>query len=91
MVTFDQAREIVAAAERSRWELGTFYVAPYGFDTGPEWLVVRGAREFLVGGDPAYLALDQRPALVSKAAGRLRYAEPLETFEDAAPVNNPPE
>lgn len=89
MTTFEDARTIVDDAERDRWRLGTYYVAPYGYDTGDEWLVIRGAREFLVDGDPSYAALDQPPALVHKLTGRLRYAEPLDFFEDAAPVNNP--
>lgn len=72
MVTFAGARAIVDAAERPRWtDRGTFVVLPSGYEDERAWLVIAGARECLIDGDPEYMIFDAAALLVDKRTGQL--------------------
>jgi hypothetical protein len=84
-VTFEQARRKVDAALRGTWpkDAGTFIVAPWGFEDAESYLVVYGAREWLIGGDVRLVVLDAPVAFVSKDGGVLTFGSAL---QDAARI-----
>lgn len=60
------------AAERPRWTLpGTFTVLPTGYEDEAAWLVVVGAREWLVDGQADLMEWDAPAILVDKITGRI--------------------
>ena len=84
MVTFEQARQIVADAERPRWT-GDYVVADYGYEDADAFRILSGDPRDL---DPAtpteQLTLDVMLRLVDKATGLLTYLAPMEHFERLA-------
>lgn len=84
-VTFERARRTVHAALRGTWpaSAGTFIVAPWGFEDADSYLVVYGAREWLIDGDHDLAVLDAPVAFVSKEDGSLTFGSEL---EDAARI-----
>lgn len=81
-VTFDRARELVAAEERREWTAGTYVVAPEGWETDTHWLVSRGYAEAET--DPSYLVMDAPVPLVHKRTGRISYLDFLDPLVQAA-------
>lgn len=72
-ISFHEARQIAELSLRPTWVLpGTFYVAPEGYDTGDEWIVIAGAAEWLRDNDQNFMEWDAPVRYVSKATGRLR-------------------
>jgi hypothetical protein len=73
MLTFAEARALVAAELAPGWpsRLGTFHVRPTGYEDDRAWLVVVGAREWLVDGDEDFVVFDAPAILVDKRTGRI--------------------
>jgi hypothetical protein len=75
-VGFSEAQSRVRLAEEARWEaeeFGEFWIAPYGAENATHWLVIYGAREALVDGDPMFSRIDAPITLVSKATGAISH------------------
>ena len=72
-ITFDEARTIVLARYYTEWEdiVTEPAVAEVGYENSDEWLMIVGAREFIVGGDPNYRILDDAAYIVNKRTGQL--------------------
>ncbi len=72
-VTFEQAREAVRAVNEPAWEdadtPGTYMVAEYGYEDADAFLILDGAKEFLVDDDGEYAVEDAPAMLVEKATG----------------------
>lgn len=85
-VEFQEARRIVDEAERATWTLGTYWVAPWGFENPTHFRVISGAAEWLDSGDVRFRPRQERFALVDKQTGELSYhplpqhGHPLEVF-----------
>lgn len=73
MVTFQQAREAVAAraAQLFPQGKGTLYVSRVGGEDATHYEVPTGAKEYVVGGDHAYAILDWPVFLVDKKTGEV--------------------
>ena len=72
VTSFSQARDIVRAENESSWDgPGDYYVSEGGFDTGSHYVVIDGAKEYLVDGDPMFMSLDDVTLLVHKRTGRV--------------------
>jgi len=82
MVTFEQARERAEALRRDWQGPGLFYVAPWGYDLGDDWLVLVGAHEGIMGGQIEYVPLDDQQTLVDKRTGILRHESALGRLDD---------
>jgi hypothetical protein len=72
-IGFQDARRLVEAAQQSTWDQGTYMVADWGREDPTHWLVISGAREWLVGGDEAYAATPGAAALVDKHSGAITW------------------
>lgn len=81
-VTFEEARQIVDDALRPEWARnyepgdGTFMVAESGFENATHYLVIVGAREFLIGDDESFIRMDPPSLFVNKQTGELTYEAP---------------
>lgn len=91
--TFAEAMEIARAYGGKLWEglgyRGTYYVDPEGYEDDDRYLVIDGAREDLVDGDPEYGAMDKPVLFVMKGSGLVVEATGLEAsiaLEDMQPV-----
>ena len=75
MVTFEDARRVVAQLEAPIWgSPGTYMVAEWGREDDTHWQVISGAKEDLVDHDPAYRT--NRPVwLVDKVTGEIDWQE----------------
>jgi hypothetical protein len=73
-LSFAEARGAVLRVRRADWRAtgGTLYVSPEGFADADDYLVVWGAREFLVDGDLDYLLVDNTVTFVSRTTGKVR-------------------
>ena len=82
MQTFDQARETALASERRSWRPGDgmLYAEPAGLEDARGWLVIVGAREWLVDGNSDYARLDDRVVTIDKLTGRV---EVINAIDDA--------
>jgi hypothetical protein len=97
MITFEQARAAVAAVNEPAWEddhmPGTYMVAGYGWEDAGAFLVIDGAKEFLVDGNDEYEVMDAPAVFVDKATGTVMEAVFLEVQDRImamAPVGNHP-
>jgi hypothetical protein len=81
MITFEEARDLVAADERDSWTLGTYMVATYGYEDDTHFLVVSGARESIVDGDINFAVFDQPATLVNKTSGAITRLSYLLNYE----------
>lgn len=95
--TFEQAREIAAARNAPAWRdlgnRGEYMVAPYGYENADAWLIVDGAREYLVDGDDSFEVMDKPLTLVMKDSGELftmQYLENPELIDAMTPVGDAP-
>jgi hypothetical protein len=71
MVTFEEARAIVAEQIGLNWTGGTFMVADEGAENTTHWVVTVGAREFLVDHDVAFMLVPGGPVTVDKESGEI--------------------
>lgn len=88
-VTFEEARQLVDDALRPGWNVGTFWVAPYGYEHDQYICVVYGSAEWMVGGDKAFARPNDTHIFVNKSDGKLRWDCPLSMFEffrDSTPL-----
>lgn len=75
MITFDQAREIVAQAKvvRDQYPPDDFVVAEWGWENRQLFVVVAGTKYDVTGeGDPGTLTMDAPARVVDKKTGELR-------------------
>jgi hypothetical protein len=83
--TFEQARAAVKAQNGPAWEdqdmKGTYMVAEYGKEDDELFLVIDGAKEAMVGNDPAYIVMDQPAMFVHKETGVVMEAVFLEVAD----------
>lgn len=77
MITFEQARSIVAAEHRANWaehpDWGHYMVAEWGWENDEFWLVRDGSREDLIEDNPAFFLCGGATLLVAKTTGKLIY------------------
>ncbi len=74
MIDFEDARAAVEADVRPRWAgPGALMVADDGFEDADAFLVVYGAREWLVDEDLSFLLTDPPIPLVSKETGEITW------------------
>lgn len=83
MITFDEARAIVAAAMLPDWNpiAGTFDVANWGWENEQYWSIQAGAREWLQDQDRAYRIIDDTVRLVNKKTGQFITTVAYDNFE----------
>lgn len=80
-MTFDEARKAATTRYRDTWVgPGTFYVAPWGFEDALAYLVLVGAREDILEGDPDFIDTSGEVVLVDKLNGRVSTADYLDTM-----------
>uniref|UniRef100_UPI003F49682B hypothetical protein n=1 Tax=Paenarthrobacter ureafaciens TaxID=37931 RepID=UPI003F49682B len=76
-ISFEQAREIVRALNEPHWITdgahGTYTVADYGYEDADRFLIMDGAREYLVDGNPDFVLLSSGVNIVDKATGEVLY------------------
>ena len=75
MITFDEARDIVAASKvvRDQYPAGDFIVAKWGWENADLFVVVAGTRYDVTGeGNPDTLTMDAPARVVDKKTGELR-------------------
>jgi hypothetical protein len=80
-ISFEDARQIVARARRNVGRRGNYMIAGYGYESPQHWLIIDGARELLVDGDPAFLVVGEGPLLVDKFTGELIELPSLYDFD----------
>lgn len=94
-VSFEDARQIVAKARRgAERNHGSYMIAAYGYESPQHWLVIDGAREWIVDNDPDFLYLGPGPLLVDKFTGELTELPSLYDFDyvnSFTPVGEVPE
>lgn len=71
MISYREATEIVTKELEPKWEFGTFYVEPKGYENDEVFMVPYGAKEFLVDDDDEFMVTDSPVALVNKETGEL--------------------
>ena len=71
MISYEQAAEIVAKELGPKWDTGTFYVEPKGYENSELFMVPYGAREFFVDEQTEFVVQDSPVALVNKTTGEL--------------------
>lgn len=82
MLTFDQARAAVTAAQGHLWQgAGTFYVQDHGWQDVAQFFIEFGPSQWLVSQDPDYLMASDTVAAVSKLTGQVDLIDPRETFK----------
>lgn len=87
VIPFEQARQIVAAAIPEGWTIGTYTVAPWGYQDAESWLVIDGAREWL-DGDEDYADMSGTVTMVDKETGaveRLPYLPNIDRVDAMMP------
>jgi len=92
VTTYEEAREIVTAYKGDIWQLGTFIAAPWGYEDADFYLVPYGAREHLIGNDPAFMDMNGVVAFVSKETGELTefgYWQVADIIAQMTPVGEP--
>lgn len=81
-VSFEEARQIVARARRGvERDHGSYMIAAYGAESPQHWLIIDGAREWLVDNDPDFLYVGPGPLLVDKFTGELTELPSLYDFD----------
>lgn len=97
MVTFKEARDLVAEVNGPAWRdlgnRGDYMVADYGFENADYWLMVEGARQLIEGGNEAFAVMDQPLTLVRKADGSLTtiyYLEAADLVDSMTPFGDHP-
>lgn len=80
-VSFEEARQIVARARRDVGTRGNYMIAVYGYESPQHWLIIDGAREWIVDSDPAYVLVGEGPLLVDKFTGELTELPSLYDFD----------
>ena len=76
MITFEQARTIVAEAEKPTWDNGTYVTLDWGYENDQEFCVLAGCKEALIDHDPEFWQFDAPTRFVEKATGKLIYRDP---------------
>lgn len=77
-LTFDEARALVESQVGPSWPgPGHFATAALGYEDDTFFLVVYGAREWLVGQDPGYMAWDTPLLFVRKDTGHVEALPPI--------------
>jgi hypothetical protein len=73
-LTYRDAVDIVRAEYAPRWggTPGTLFVSPTGYADPLDFLVPWGAEEYLVGGDTAFLLMNNLVTFVDRRTGALR-------------------
>lgn len=71
MISYKEATEIVTKELQPKWEFGTFYVEPKGYENDEIFMVPYGAKEFLVDDDDEFMVTDYPVAFVNKETGEL--------------------
>jgi hypothetical protein len=72
-ITFDEARTITIAQYYSEWDDIAIEpaVAEVGYENENEWLMIVGARQFIIEGDRDYQIFDDGAYIVNKRTGQL--------------------
>lgn len=71
-LTFEDARQAVQDAMLPAWDgPGTFHIALNGYEDATSYLVVAGAEEWLVGGNPDFAVVGDPVLLVDKSTGAI--------------------
>jgi hypothetical protein len=96
MITFEEARAVVTAALLPEWnaDLGTFYVADYGWESDQFYSMAVGAREYLVDKNQDFLQVNDLLYLVEKKTARYVEAvayENLELLDSLTPIGDVPQ
>lgn len=97
-ISFANAQDHVRVAMEAAWEVdgwGEFYIAPFGSENLTHWLVVFGAREWIVENDVSFMLVGAPITLVSKATGaisRINYLDDMALVDAMTDVGDwPPE
>jgi hypothetical protein len=72
-IGFEDARRLVEAVRGPTWDVGSYMVADWGREDATHWLVISGAREWLVDRDVAYALAGAGCALVDKQSGEIEW------------------
>jgi hypothetical protein len=96
MIDFETARQIVADDRAPNWPMryGTFMVADYGLEDDQAWAPSWGAKEWIEGGDPEFVIMDQPLLLVDKQSGaitNLDWRDGLNRIDAMREVGNIPQ
>lgn len=79
---FATAVGLADAALRPSWQgPGTFFVSPEGFEDATDYLVIVGAREWLIDEVFEFSTLGGPTVFVNKATGEVTLAETIEVFD----------
>jgi hypothetical protein len=82
-IHFSDAVAAVYALRQQNWRgtIGTLHVSTNGLEDDDDFLVVWGAREWLVEGNPSYELLNNTATLVSKETGEVRDVPATSIFD----------
>lgn len=96
--SFEQARKLAFEKNAAAWKdlgnRGEYMVADYGFENEDAWLIVDGAREYLVDGDYSFEIMDKPLTLVMKATGevfQMQHLDDPDTIHAMTPVGDVPD
>lgn len=87
MISYKEAIEVVTKELQPKWEFGTFYVEPKGYENDEIFMVPYGAREFLVDDDDEFMVTDYPVAFVNKETGKLDLVDYLSNRDLIASLN----
>ena len=99
-ISFEQAREIIRALNEPNWITdgahGTYTVADYGYEDAGRFLIMDGAREYLVDRNPDFLLYGFGVNIVDKATGEVLYWSYLDHADEIdsmtpVPGHEPPD
>jgi len=95
-LSFSDAQDRVRVAMEAAWEadgFGEFYIAPYGSESLTHWLVIFGAREWIVENDASFMLVGTPITLVSKATSeisRINYLDDMAVVDAMTDVGDWP-